>query len=78
VNRFSLRDILFLFVIVALAFGWWFDRRPRPVRFEMQANNHHVYILDTTTGQMWAERIEEGRAVPNEAEIVRPKVTKGN
>jgi hypothetical protein len=74
VKRFTLRDILLLFVVVALALGWWMDRRPRPVRFEMQANDHHVYILDTSTGQMWAERIEKGRAFPSNAEIHRPKL----
>ena len=53
-KQFSIRDLLFLVVIVALAFGWWMDRRPIPARYQMVADtNKYVYILDTATGQAW-------------------------
>jgi hypothetical protein len=52
-KQFSLRDLLFLVVIAALALGWWLDRRPVPARFQMKATGTRAYILDTATGQAW-------------------------
>jgi hypothetical protein len=56
-KEFSIRDLLFAIIIVslalALALGWWHDRRPVPARFQMQVSDSgHVYILDTATGEM--------------------------
>ena len=52
-KQFSIRDLLFLIVIVALALGWWFDKRPIPARFTIGGGDKHTYILDTATGQSW-------------------------
>jgi hypothetical protein len=52
-KQFSLRDLLFLIVIVALALGWWLDRRPIPARFQMESTSTRAYVLDTATGQVW-------------------------
>ena len=52
-KQFSIRDLLFLVVINALALGWWLDKRPVPARFTMGGGADHAYILDTATGQAW-------------------------
>jgi hypothetical protein len=53
-KQFSIRDLLFAVVIVALALGWWFDRRPTPARFQIHSEpNGTTYMLDTATGQAW-------------------------
>jgi len=54
-KQFSIRDLLFFVVIVALVLGWWFDRRAVPARFQMHSvpPNGNAYILDTSTGQAW-------------------------
>lgn len=58
-KQFSIRDLLFVIMIVALVLGWWLDRRPIPARFQMQtvsgANGTNAYVLDTATGQVWDE-----------------------
>jgi hypothetical protein len=52
-KQFSIRDLLFLIVIVALALGWWLDKRPIPARFTIGGGDKHAYVLDTATGQVW-------------------------
>ena len=54
-KQFSIRDLLFLIVIVALMLGWWLDRRPVPSRFQMQATSSTAYVVDTATGQVWSQ-----------------------
>ena len=49
-KQFSIRDALFLTVIVALALGWLMDRRPTPARFQVSAGGA---LVDTATGQVW-------------------------
>ena len=53
IARFSIRDLLLLVAILALAFGWWLDRRPIPARFQMHTSNTQTYLFDTATGQVW-------------------------
>jgi hypothetical protein len=48
-KQFSIRDLLFLVLIVALALGWWLDRRPIPARFQMHVTTKHAFVLDTPT-----------------------------
>lgn len=59
VKQFSIRDMLLLFVIVALALGWLFDRRQVPARFQMHVTVNHAFVLDTATGQVWEGRVDE-------------------
>ncbi len=56
-KQFSIRDLLFLMVIVALALGWWLDRRPVPARYQFGATNNTAYVLDTATGQVWSSQV---------------------
>jgi hypothetical protein len=55
-KRFSLREILLLFVIVGLALGWWNDRRLSTVRYQIWHNADEnfkgLYVLDTVTGEV--------------------------
>ena len=53
-TQFSIRDLLFLIVIVALALGWWLDKRPVPARYQFGTNGTFAYVLDTATGQVWS------------------------
>jgi hypothetical protein len=59
-KQFSIRDLLFLVVIVALALGWWLDRRPIPARFQLQVVESHACVLDTATGQVWERAFTAG------------------
>ncbi len=55
-KQFSLRDALLLIAFVAVALGWWVDRRNRvaaPARYQMQTVEGHAFVLDTATGQVW-------------------------
>jgi len=54
-KQFSIRDLLFLVVLVALGLGWWLDRMPVPARFQMERGNNSTYVLDTATGQVWTD-----------------------
>lgn len=63
-KQFSLRDLLFIIVIVSLLFGWWVDRRnrsPTTGRFQIQNVSGHAIILDTATGQVWDQAYENYR-----------------
>jgi hypothetical protein len=54
-KQFSIRDLLFVVVIVAVALGWWFDKRPVPARFQIVSPGiNSVYVLDTATGKVWS------------------------
>jgi hypothetical protein len=52
-KQFSIRDLLFLVVIVALALGWWLDKRPVPARFQIAGSGNTFCKLDTATGAVW-------------------------
>jgi hypothetical protein len=74
-KQFSVRDLLFLVVIVALALGWWLDRRPVPARFQLQVGAHHAVVLDTATGQVWTDWIGD-QSMGSDTSLASPKVTK--
>ena len=73
-KQFSIRDLLFVFVIVALALGWWFDRRPVPARFSIISVNNHGLVLDTATGQVWSQNFPPNHF--SNADIHPPKIPK--
>jgi hypothetical protein len=54
-RQLSIRDLLFLAAVIALALGWWLDRRPVPARFQMSSAGDHVFVLDTATGKVWSQ-----------------------
>jgi hypothetical protein len=56
-TQFSTRDLLLLTVIVALALGWLFDRRPSSGRFQITATENHAFVVDTATGQVWSQPV---------------------
>jgi hypothetical protein len=59
-KQFSIRDVLLLVVIVALALGWWFDRRPPIVgRFQLMRRSNNFVKLDTATGKVYFEGTTE-------------------
>jgi hypothetical protein len=71
-KQFSIRDLLFVFVIAALALGWWFDRRPippAPARFAITSENNNALVLDTATGEVWSQHFS-----PNFNGLVRPDI----
>jgi hypothetical protein len=62
-KQFSLRDALLLIAFVAVALGWWVDRRNRvaaPARYQMQTVDGHAFVLDTGTGQVWERWLPPG------------------
>ncbi len=74
-KQFSIRDLLFLVLIVALALGWWLDRRPIPARFQMQVTTKHAFVLDTATGQVWSDVITENGHLYGDSLFKTPKRT---
>jgi len=58
---------LFVILIVALALGWWLDRRSVPARFQMQVTTNRAYVLDTATGQVWSQKVLESGDFPGGA-----------
>ena len=52
-KQFSLRDLLFVIALIAMALGWWIDRRTAKPRYTMQiSSNNTIYVLDTSTGSI--------------------------
>ena len=61
-KQFSIRDLLLLVAIVALALGWWFDRRPpAPAvgRFQLMRGSNNWVKLDTATGKVYFDGTHE-------------------
>ena len=54
-KQFSIRDLLFLVVIVALILGWSLDRRTIVGRFQAAVSGRRVFLTDTATGQIWTD-----------------------
>ena len=77
-KQFSIRDLLFLIVIVALIFGWWLDRRPIPARFQIVTNADRVFVLDTATGQVWTEGYTPNATRTGDGGIREPKLPSGH
>jgi hypothetical protein len=62
--KFSIRDVLFVTVIVALIIGWWIDRTrlarqsPAPPAasggpYELIFNDNETLLFDARTGELW-------------------------
>jgi hypothetical protein len=73
--QFSIRDVLFVTVIVALAFGWFIDRSrrvvpstpPSPVEYQVIATGSDggkLLLVDPQTGAVW-ERLSYGKWSPH-------------
>ena len=65
--RFTIRDLLWLTLVVALAVGWWIDSRrvPRYVVVEKKAGVTSAVVLgDTQTGKMWILIGDEWKPMP--------------
>jgi hypothetical protein len=41
-KQFSIRDLLFLVVIVTLVLGWWLDKRPIPARYTIRDASNRI------------------------------------
>ena len=77
-KQFSLRDLLLLIAFVAVALGWWVDRRNRaavPARYQLQVVDNHAFILDSATGQAW-ERYLSSNSGGNSPDFLVPKTRK--
>ena len=75
-KQFSIRDVLFLMVIVALALGWWLDRRPVSQRFQITASDNRVFLVDTATGQVWTQYWQKDLITPHETDLTAPRIAK--
>jgi hypothetical protein len=62
--RFTIRDVLWLTVVVAVSLGWWVDqnrlaRPPVPTREESyqfimnESHSDKPYLFNPRTGEMW-------------------------
>ena len=75
-KQFSIRDVLFVFLIVALGLGWWLDRCPVASRFQLSSSNDRVYVLDTATGRLWTDHYPPNSHVTGDGDVLPAKVTK--
>jgi hypothetical protein len=75
-KQFSIRDLLFLVVIVALALGWWLDRRPVAARFQLNSSGNRAFLVDTATGQVWTQGYTPGSTVTGDGGLLPPKLPK--
>lgn len=75
-KRFSIRELLLLFAIVAMALGWGFDRYKGRPRFEMHTTSNHVFVLDSVSGQVWDASISENGTVGRDYNLFDNKLPK--
>jgi len=75
-KQFSVRDMFLLVVIVALALGWWLDRRPIPARFQMHVTTNHAFVLDTATGEVWEDTVSKSGYLGGNLSLKPAKVGK--
>ena len=54
--KFSIRDLLWLTVVVAMAVGWWLDRQPKP---DVTLRRRSIHLV--VAGKPVREFIEERR-----------------
>jgi hypothetical protein len=50
--RFSIRDLLWLTLVVALAVGWWIDRADRRFKISYAADGAPI-IQEDSSGRRW-------------------------
>lgn len=72
-KQFSLRDLFFLFLVVALALGWWLDHRPVAARFQLKVSGDRAWVIDTATGQVWSTLYFHS-AKDNATDLTTPKL----
>jgi hypothetical protein len=75
-KQFSIRDLLMFVLIVGLALGWWLDRRQAASRFQLSTTTSRVFLVDTTTGQVWTRDYAPGNAADDSSDLLPPKITK--
>jgi hypothetical protein len=73
-KQFSIRDLLFIVAIVALALGWWLNRHPTSSRFELRVSGGRAFVLDKSTGQVWTELRSLDRGEIGDGGLLAPKV----
>jgi len=49
--RFTIRDLLWLTLVVAMAAGWWIDHKPQRLEFSQSAKQ--LIMIDNKTGEKW-------------------------
>jgi hypothetical protein len=57
--RFSIRDVLWLTVVVALAVGWWLNSRPAKVTTELEWAAKHQELVNVLRTYGWQVTWEE-------------------
>jgi hypothetical protein len=75
-KQFSIRDLFLVIVIIALALGWWYDRRPVPARFQIVSGGNHTFVLDTATGQVWSQSYDPNYHSSSDTDIHAVKLPK--
>jgi hypothetical protein len=59
--RFTIRDLLWLTLVVAMGVGWWVSYRSysAPPRFQVSFEDTHedkdMYLTDRQTGEVWVK-----------------------
>jgi hypothetical protein len=53
-KQFSIRELLLLIAVVAVALGWWVGRHDRvgaPTPYELQVNGNQAVMLESASGK---------------------------
>jgi hypothetical protein len=51
--QFTIRDLLWLTVLVAMGLVWFFQKPNQPGRYQLGTDHSHALINDTATGRCW-------------------------
>jgi len=57
--RFSIRDLLLLTTIAAVALGWWLDHRANEQQFDVLVQRIGALELDTQKWHVWTQHLTD-------------------
>ena len=72
-RQFSLRDLLWLTALVAVAIGWWMDHAELSFNFRAERNQHDALHRDYMSLRASMQMLEEDLKALEDAKTTDPK-----